>query len=120
MHAPPQRQFLSRDGISACKGLGQAGMPLLISSLATRLPKCTFPYILRLISENACDTLRARNHFVTSGTCQCDERDRLLRNIEQAMKGVVDTQEPDKPNVALDAWKSAREEYKRHIEEHGC
>jgi len=57
---------------------------------------------------------------VIEDTLQCDERERLLRDIEQAMKGLVETGESESQHIAMDAWKSARAEYKRHIEEHGC
>ena len=51
---------------------------------------------------------------------ECAERDRLLREVEQSIRNLVKAPESADASTALEAWRNAREEYMRHIEEHGC
>ena len=55
-----------------------------------------------------------------SDQCDCAERDRLLRQVEQSIRNLVKAPEAAGANAALEAWRNARAEYMRHIEEHGC
>ncbi len=50
----------------------------------------------------------------------CQESDRLLRKLGQAVKDLIRARQSGSARAALKAWREARKEFARHLEEHGC
>ena len=53
-------------------------------------------------------------------TFNCEERTRLLAQLEQAIQETILTRNETDASDALKCWRAARRAFMRHIEEHGC
>ena len=51
---------------------------------------------------------------------ECAERDRLLLELDQSLKNLIEVRESKEADTAWKAWREARKAYQRHIEQHGC
>jgi hypothetical protein len=55
-----------------------------------------------------------------SELAECEERERLLREIRDAIRQTIRMRDVPDAEVALKTWKKARKALMQHMEKHGC
>jgi hypothetical protein len=60
------------------------------------------------------------DHTKSSELSECEERERLLDDLDQAIRETIQTRDEAGARDALKFWRAARRAFMRHVEEHGC
>ena len=60
------------------------------------------------------------DHTKGSERSECEERERLLREIRDAIRQTIRMRDMPDAEAALKAWKKARKALMQHMENHGC
>ena len=60
------------------------------------------------------------DHIQNSEPSSCEERERLLTEVRDAIMQTIRIRDESDAGAALKAWRKARKALMQHTEEHGC